>query len=91
MVSFTVVEVYKLHVGDYVNSDKLQGGLMLSRACSKEPVICLEQFTTQWKVSAKGGNCQRYSPLPIAARLLEIFMSHLLNSPYAMTFAVFLK
>lgn len=73
-----------------MNSDKLQGGLMLSGACSKEPVIFLEQFTTQWKVFAKGGNCQRFSPLPISAGLPEIFMSHLLNSTYAMTFAVFL-
>ena len=64
MVSFTVVDVDKLHVG----------GLMLSGACSKEPVICLEQFTTQWKVSAKGGNCQRYSPLPISAGLPEIII-----------------
>lgn len=63
-----------------MNSDKLQGGLMLSGACSKESVIFLEQFTTQWKVSAKGGSCQRYSPLRISTGLPEIFMSHLLNS-----------
>ena len=70
MVSFTVAFqkiLDKLHVGGYVNSDKLQGSLMLSGACSKEPVICLEQFTTKWKVSSKGGSCQRYSPLPFSA------------------------
>ena len=70
MVSFTVAfqNVGKLLVGGYVNSDKLQGSfIMLPGACSKEPVICLEQFTTKWKLSAKGGNCQRYSPLPFSA------------------------
>ena len=47
MVSFTGTfqNVDKLHAGGYVNLDKLQGGLMFSGACSKEPVIFLEQFT----------------------------------------------
>lgn len=90
MVSFTGTfqNVDKLHAGGYVNLDKLQGGLMFSGACSKEPVIFLEQFTTQWKVSAK---LSEVSPLPISTGLPEILMSHLLNSTYAMTFAVFLK
>lgn len=73
MVSFTETfqNVDKLHVGGYVNLDKLQGGLMLSGRCSKEPVIFLEQFTTQWKVSAKGENCQRFPLYPFQLDCLK--------------------
>lgn len=73
MVSFTETfqNVDKSHAGGYVNLDKLQGGLMLSGACSKEPVIFLEQFTTQWKVSAKGGNCQRFPLYPFQLDCLK--------------------
>ena len=58
MVSFTETfqNVDKLHLGGYVNLDKLQGGLMLSGACSKEPVIFLEQFTT--RVVTKISSCR---------------------------------
>ena len=93
MVSFTETfqNVDKLHAGDYVNLDKLQGGLMLSGACSKRASYFsgtvhnpVESFCKRWKLS-------EVSPLPISTGLPEIFMSHLLNSTYAMTFAVFLK